>query len=64
MKNLTYSIDLLIPGIYIWINQFPLYIGGQKALKTYPGRIESLYGFALVLPGYRLLSYNVSKSFD
>lgn len=58
-KALTYSIDTLQPGLYIWLGSMCIRLGGSEAEENYPGLIKSKYGIVLVLSGYRLISsYN------
>jgi hypothetical protein len=54
MKHLAYSMDALIPGLYIWLGFVFIRIGGCKAEKNYPSTIKSLTGVCLVLPGYKI----------
>ncbi|WP_414752564.1 hypothetical protein [Anabaena sp. CCY 9910] len=59
MRAITYSMDLLIPGLYIWLPAFSVRIGGSVPDDhpyKYPGIIHSDTGIALVLPGYRIFS--------
>jgi hypothetical protein len=59
MRAITYSMDLLIPGLYIWLFGFSIRIGGSvpdDQPYKYPGKIHSSVGIALVLPGYKILS--------
>lgn len=59
MRAIAYSMDLLIPGLYIWFFGFTIRIGGSipdDEPYKYPGEIHSLFGFGLVLPGYRILT--------
>jgi hypothetical protein len=59
MRAIIYSMDLLIPGLYIWLPSFTVRIGGSIPDDTpykYPGEIHSPVGIALVLPGYRILT--------
>jgi hypothetical protein len=64
MRAIAYSIDLLIPGFYLWLGKFSLRIGGAQPDNTpykYPGKIHSAAGVALVLPGnFILTSYKGS----
>ncbi len=49
--------DLLIPGLYIWLPNFTIRIGGSipdDQPYKYPGEIHSHAGIALVLLGYRI----------
>ena len=52
-RAIAYSMDTLIPGLYIWFHSLHLRIGGSQAETTYPGTIHSAIGIAIVLPGYR-----------
>ncbi|WP_341530930.1 hypothetical protein WKK05_17630 [Nostoc sp. UHCC 0302] len=60
MRAIAYSMDLLIPGLYIWLPRgFTLRIGGSlpdDEPYKYPGMIHSSAGFGLVLPGYKILT--------
>lgn len=57
-RSIAYSMDLLIPGLYIWLGNFSLRLFGTEPddnpLK-YPGPLNSRFEMALVLPGYRIL---------
>jgi len=55
-RAIAYSMDALIPGIYIWIGSWNFRLGGSRAEKAYPGTVNSFSGMALVLPGYRIYS--------
>jgi hypothetical protein len=61
-RAIAYSMDTLIPGLYIWLGDFSIRILGTEPDDTpyrYPGVVNSKYGVALVLPGYRILTtYN------
>ena len=63
-RAIAYSMDLLIPGLYIWIGSITIRLFGAKPDDTpykYPGVLNSNYGIALVLPGYRIFTtYNSS----
>ncbi len=63
-RSIAYSMDLLIPGLYIWLGRFTIRLFGEKPDDNphrYPGMLNSSYGIALVLPGYRIFStYNSS----
>jgi hypothetical protein len=63
-RAIAYSMDLLIPGLYIWIGNYTLRLFGEKPDDTpykYPGMLNSRNGIALVLPGYRIFTtYNQS----
>jgi len=59
MRAIAYSMDLLIPGLYIWLLGFSFRIGGSvpdDIPYKYPGKIHSSTGIALVLPGYRIFT--------
>lgn len=59
MRAIAYSMDLLIPGLYVWLPAFSIRIGGSVPDDNpykYPGIIHSATGIALVLPGYRIFS--------
>jgi hypothetical protein len=58
-RQIAYSMDLLIPGLYIWIGSYTLRLFGQKPDDSpykYPGVLNSRYGIALVLPGYHIFT--------
>jgi hypothetical protein len=63
-RAIAYSMDLLIPGLYIWLGSGTIRLFGAKPDDTpykYPGVLNSNYGIALVLPGYRIFTtYNSS----
>jgi hypothetical protein len=54
LKAIAYSMDVLIPGLYIWLGAIKLRIGGSLPEATYPGTVRSFAGIALVLPGYHI----------
>jgi hypothetical protein len=54
MKAITYSMDALVPGLYIWFGPLKLRLWGSEAEEGYSGTIHSSAGMALVLPGYRI----------
>jgi hypothetical protein len=54
MKAISYSMDALIPGLYIWLGPLKLRLRGSKAEEGYSGTVHSSAGMALVLPGYRI----------
>jgi hypothetical protein len=60
MRAIAYNMDLLIPGLYMWLpGGFSLRIGGSlpdDEPYRYPGMIHSAAGFALVFPGYKILT--------
>jgi hypothetical protein len=58
-RSIAYSMDLLIPGLYIWLGSFTMRLFGAKPDDTphkYPGMLHSKYGLALVLPSYRIFT--------
>ncbi len=58
-RAIAYSIDLLIPGLYIWLGIFTLRMGGEQPDDQpyrYPGAINNRYGIALVLPGHHIFT--------
>ena len=60
LRAIAYSMDLLIPGIYIWCPWFTLKIGGSYPDDNpyrYPGMIHRSSGVAVVLPGYKILTF-------
>ena len=56
LSAIAYSMDALIPGLYLWLGSLKIRIGGSEAEENYPGTIHSFAGMALVLPGYRIYS--------
>ena len=56
LSAIAYSMDALIPGLYIWWGFIKLRFGGSPAEPTYPGTLHRRVGIALVLPGYRIYS--------
>lgn len=59
LRAITYSMDLLIPGLYFWCPYFIIRIGGAMPDDNpykYPGMIHSPIGIALVLPGYKIFT--------
>jgi hypothetical protein len=54
LRAIAYSMDALIPGLYIWLGAFKFRIGGSLSEPSYPGTLHSFAGVALVLPGYRI----------
>jgi hypothetical protein len=54
LKAIAYSMDVLIPGLYIWFGAIKLRIGGSLPEANYPGTLHSFTGIAVVLPGYRI----------
>ncbi|MGH2413380.1 MAG: hypothetical protein ACRDEA_06755 [Microcystaceae cyanobacterium] len=55
-RAIAYSMDALIPGLYLWVGTFVIQIGGSQPEENYPGTVHSFAGGALVLPGYRIYS--------
>nr|WP_229415202.1 hypothetical protein [Moorena bouillonii] len=53
---IAYSMDTLIPGLYLWLGPLSFRIGGVAPEENYPGTIHGFSGLALVLPGYRIYS--------
>jgi hypothetical protein len=53
-QNLAYSMDCLIPGLYLWFGRRSICIGGCEAEPDYPGTVHSFAGLALVLPNYQI----------
>ena len=51
-RAIAYSMDTLIPGLYLWFHSLHLRIGGSQPETSYPGTIHSPIGMAIVLPGY------------
>ena len=62
LRAIAFSMDILAPGLYIWLGTFTLRLGGcvpDDQPYRYPGTIHSLWGVSLVLPGYRIFTtYN------
>lgn len=56
LKAIAYSMDALIPGLYLWIGSARIRLGGSLPEESYSGTIHSPIGIALVLPGYRIHS--------
>ena len=59
IRAIAYSMDTLIPGIYLWLNSFTLRIGGcmpDDQPYCYPGTLHDRFGFAIVLPGYHIFT--------
>jgi hypothetical protein len=63
MRAIAYSSDTLIPGLYIWLGALKIRIGGSEPDESYPGKIHSSIGIALVFPGYRIYS-TYQSSYD
>jgi hypothetical protein len=56
LRAIAYSMDALIPGLYIWLGSIKIRLGGSYSEDNYPGTIHSYAGIALVLSGYRIFS--------
>ncbi|MFM2061901.1 MAG: hypothetical protein RLZZ507_1571 [Cyanobacteriota bacterium] len=59
MREIAYSMDLLIPGLYLWLPGINIRLGGavpDDQPYRYPGKIHSHAGIALVLPGYKIFT--------
>ena len=55
-RAIAYSMDTLIPGLYLWFYSLHLRIGGSQPEPSYPGTIHSAIGIAIVLPRYRIFT--------
>ncbi|MBW4582743.1 MAG: hypothetical protein KME42_24515 [Tildeniella nuda ZEHNDER 1965/U140] len=55
-RAITYSMDALIPGLYVWLGSWTLRLGGSLAEYSYPGILHDWAGISLVLPRYRIYS--------
>ena len=58
-RAIAYSMDLLIPGLYIWLGRFAFRLFGEKPEDTpyrYSGMLNRRYGVALILPSYRIFT--------
>lgn len=61
LRAIAFSMDVLSPGFYFWLNGFALRIGGElpdDEPYRYPGKINSPWGIALVLPGYHIFEHH------
>lgn len=59
IRAIAYSMDTLIPGLYIWFGPVTLMLGGSlpdDEPYRYPGTLHSRAGIALVLPNYRIFT--------
>ncbi|KAM3090713.1 hypothetical protein ACKFKF_34365 [Phormidesmis sp. 146-12] len=54
LRAIAYSMDALIPGLYIWVGAFKLRIEGSLPEENYPGTLHSFAGIAIALPGYQI----------
>lgn len=59
MRSLTYSLDALYPGFYLWLGSFSLRLGGVRADQNYKYRVATRAGLGLVLP--RLVEWTTHK---
>ncbi|BAC91841.1 hypothetical protein [Gloeobacter violaceus] len=55
-RAIAYSMDALLPGLYVWAGPFHVRIGGSIAEPNYPGTVKSWFGAGIVLPGYRIFT--------
>jgi hypothetical protein len=58
-REIAYCMDLLIPGLYIWIGSFTIRLFGEQPDDQpykYPGQLNNNYGIALILPGYHIFT--------
>jgi hypothetical protein len=58
-REIAYSMDTLVPGVYLWAGSFAIRIWGaapDDSPYRYPGTLNSRYGVAIVLPGYHILT--------
>jgi hypothetical protein len=54
-RAIAYSMDLLIPGLYLWMGRFTIRLFGSTPDDEpykYPGTLNNNYGIALILPGW------------
>ena len=59
MRTIAYNMDMLFPGVYLWLGSITFKFGGYEPDDLphyYPGKIDSRYGIAIVLPGYKILT--------
>lgn len=66
LRDIAYSMDLLITGFYLWSPWLIIKIGGSTPDDIpyrYPGVINSHIGFAIVLPHYKIVTTH-RGSFD
>ena len=59
MRIVTYNMDLLLPGVYLWLGFIVIRLGGHQpddSPHRYSGMINSRYGIAVVLPGYKIFT--------
>jgi hypothetical protein len=53
---MVYSMDALVPGLYVWLGNWTLRLGGSAPEENYRGMVHRAIGVAVVLPGYRIFS--------
>jgi hypothetical protein len=59
MRTIAYNMDLLLPGVYLWLGSVVLKLGGREpddVPHRYPGTVNSRYGIAIVVPGAGILT--------
>ncbi len=59
IRAIAYSMDTLVPGLYVWFEPFTIRLGGctpDDQPYPYPGTLHSRYGLALVLPGHHIFT--------
>jgi hypothetical protein len=65
-RAIAYSMDTLIPGLYLWWGNFSVRLFGEEPDDSpykYPGTLNSRFGIALVFPGYRIFT-TYKSSYD
>lgn len=53
LRSLTYSLDILMPGLYFWFGNFAVIFGGSEVDDDpyyYPFIVPTFAGFGFVLP--------------
>lgn len=61
MRAIAYSLDALVPGIYLWYGPLKIRLWGSLPEENYSGAIHRAVGIALVFPYCRIYStYNGS----
>ena len=55
LRAIAYSMDALIPGL-LWYGSVRIRLGGSLPEISYPGKLHSSAGIALVRPGYCIYS--------
>ncbi|NEQ72780.1 MAG: hypothetical protein F6K23_06670 [Okeania sp. SIO2C9] len=61
LQAIAYSMDALIPGLYIWLGWLRISLGGSLAEENYPGTVHSFWGVSLILPGYRIYTTTLDR---